>query len=119
MAKEAHASLWDRLLEATRSSVGWSGTPAQQHPAGDPEPVRAAMRSLLPQAGSGRQAVRVGLAIHRSRDLHGLWYLRAPLMQAIARERGEQHAHTVVAGLDPLFREAWPQAPLSRRSALG
>ena len=63
--------------------------------------------------------VTLALAIDRSRDLYGLWYLRAPLMQAIACQQGEQHARRAVTGLDPLFRQAWPEAPVSRRTVLG
>jgi len=119
MAKEARSSLWDRLMEATRTSIGWTVPPQEPSPAGDAEAVRGAMRSVLLEASSSRRAVRLACAIDRSPDLRALWYLRAPLMQAIAQERGERNARQAVAALDPLFRQAWPGAPVSRRSILG
>jgi hypothetical protein len=118
MARESQSSVWAWLVEATRSSIGWTAAP-QTPPAGDPAALRAAMRGLLQEAGMGsRAAVRVAVAIDRCTDLRSLWYLRPSLMQALAAERGEREARRAVAGLDPLFLAAWPQVPLSRHLLL-
>ena len=73
---------------------------------------------LLDDLG-GAGGLRLALAITRCQDVRCLWHLRPLLMQAIAAERGELQATRAVASLDPLFRQGWPQAPVSRPALPG
>jgi hypothetical protein len=95
----------------------WDRRPPQPRFGGDPEPVRAAMRALAREA-TGQKALRLALAIEVAQDLQALWFLRSSLMQALAAERGERHARTVLAGVDEQFRALWPDAPVSRPAPL-
>jgi hypothetical protein len=63
--------------------------------------------------------LRVARSIRLCEDARGLWHLRPALMQAVAAERGEGEARHAVATLDPLFRQAWPEVPMSREAVLG
>jgi hypothetical protein len=82
------------------------------------ETVRQAMRERVQEAAGAGSARLMG-AIERAPDLRTLWYLRAPLMQALATVQGELGARAVLAELDALFRQAWPDAPVSRFAAVG
>ena len=75
--------------------------------------VRAAMRRLAQQAPAAGTARLMG-AIERADDVRTLWFLRSPLMNALAAQHGELGARAAVAELDRLFRERWPDAPVSR-----
>jgi len=77
------------------------------------ETVRQAMRELVQEA-PGASSARLMGAIERAHDVRTLWFLRSPLMQALATRRGELGAREAVAELDQLFREGWPDAPVSR-----
>ena len=106
-----------RAWQAAVSSLQLPPSSARAIAAGDPEPVRTAMRELLPGL-DGLRAARLHLAIGRCRDLPGLWYLRAPLMEALAAAYGEAPARARMAALDACFLRAWPDAPVARRSRL-
>ena len=80
--------------------------------------VRVAMRDLVMEL-PGASGARLLGAIERSPDVRALWFLRSPLMQALASGRGEQGARQAVAQLDGLFRQGWPEAPISRNARLG
>ncbi|MBC5783505.1 hypothetical protein H8N03_11165 [Ramlibacter sp. USB13] len=82
------------------------------------EEVRQAMRERV-QEVPGAATARLMGAIERAPDLQALWFLRSPLMQALAKVRGELGARVALAELDLLFRQGWPDAPLSRFAALG
>jgi hypothetical protein len=77
------------------------------------EAVRQAMRELVQEAPGATSARLMG-SIERAHDVRTLWFLRSPLMQALATTRGELGAREAVAELDGLFREGWPDAPVSR-----
>ena len=77
------------------------------------EPVRLAMRALAGELPHGRHA-RLRYAIDMSRDVAGLWHLRAALMQALAASAGERAARARIARLDSLFLQGWPEAPVIR-----
>ena len=77
------------------------------------ETVRQAMRELV-QAAPGAASARLMGSIERAHDVRTLWFLRSPLMQALSSNRGELGAREAVAELDQLFREGWPDAPVSR-----
>ena len=102
--------------------IGWSRPrfveSAPALPAGSLETVRLAMRELAQQVPGAGTARLMG-AIERSEDLRALWFLRCPLMQALAEGRGEAHARGALIGLDLLFRRGWPDAPVSRAAPLG
>jgi len=82
------------------------------------ETVRQAMRDLVQEA-PGAATVRLMGSIERAHDVRTLWFLRSPLMQALATDRGELGAREAVAELDQLFRQGWPDAPVSRFPVLG
>ena len=82
------------------------------------EQVRQAMRVLV-QEVPGPGTARIMGAIERAGDLRTLWYVRSPLMQALAATRGELGAREAMAEVDLLFRQGWPDAPVSRFPALG
>lgn len=80
--------------------------------------VRGAMRELVMEL-PGASGARLLGAIERSADVRALWFLRSPLMQALAAGRGELGAREALAELDPLFRQGWPGAPVGRSARLG
>ena len=82
------------------------------------EQVRQAMRERAQEA-PGADTARLMGAIERARDLQALWFLRSPLMQALATAHGESGARAALAELDALFRQGWPEAPVSRFPAVG
>jgi hypothetical protein len=82
-----------------------------------PEPVRAAMHALVADL-AGARAERLARAIRVAPDVRALWLLRSGLMDALAARHGELQARQALLALDPLFREGWPQAPISRPAAL-
>ena len=103
------ASLWarPRFLE---SGPACGGAPL--------ESVRLAMRALVLEL-PGTSGARLLGSIERAQDLQTLWFLRSGLMQALASGRGESGARVALAELDALFRQGWPEAPVSRVAALG
>jgi hypothetical protein len=80
--------------------------------------ARLAMRVLVQQA-PGASTARLMGGIERAPDLRALWFLRPALMQALAAHRGESGAREALAEVDGLFRQGWPDAPVSRLGALG
>jgi len=82
------------------------------------EDVRQAMRERV-QEVPGATTARLMGAIERADDLQALWFLRSPLMQALATTRGESGARNSLAELDLLIRQGWPDAPVSRFTELG
>jgi hypothetical protein len=82
------------------------------------EDVRQAMRERAQEA-PGAATVRLLGAIERAPDLQALWFLRARLMQALATAHGESGAREALAEVDLLFRQGWPDAPVSRFPELG
>lgn len=113
LPQRASVPTWQTVL-------GWlrrSPAPAALVEDIDADTVRIAMRGTLAGLG-GPRALRVGRSIDACDDLPALWYLRAGLLQAIASERGELHARRCLAAIDPLFRRAWPDAPVSRPATL-
>jgi hypothetical protein len=80
--------------------------------------LRVAMRDLVMEL-PGPSGPRLLGAIERCPDVRTLWYLRSPLMQALATGRGELGAREALAELDGLFRQGWPEAPVSRSARLG
>jgi hypothetical protein len=94
--------------------VEWGPAPAGT----TTEPVRLAMRELVMQLPGATGARLLG-RIERSSDLRTLWYLRSSLMQALANARGESGAREALAELDVLFRQGWPEVPVSRAASLG
>jgi hypothetical protein len=81
------------------------------------EPVRRAMQQLVAGPATLRTA-RLKLGLETARDLRALWHLRGALMQALAAEGGEARARRQIAGIDPLFTDGWPEAPVSRPAPL-
>lgn len=82
------------------------------------EDVREAMRALVQEVPSATNARLMG-AIERAPDLRVLWFLRAPLMEAVATARGEAKARQALSRIDALMRAGWADAPVSRTMALG
>ena len=82
------------------------------------EAARQAMRALVQQV-PGVPTARLMGAIERAADLRTLWFLRPALMQALAGTRGELGAREALAEVDGLFRQGWPEAPVSRPAPLG
>lgn len=80
--------------------------------------VRLAMRELVLELPGATGARLLG-NVERARDLRSLWFLRSTLMQALANDRGESGAREALAELDVLFRQGWPEAPVSRPAPLG
>jgi hypothetical protein len=100
----ATISSWAGLGRSTRSPAV---LPANA------EPLRQAMRALAREV-AGTSTRRLAYAIETSRDVATLWYLRITLMQALAAAFGERAARERIAGLDGLFLQLWPKAPLTR-----
>jgi hypothetical protein len=105
-----------RRWHATISSWAGLGTAprdARQRLPAAAEPLREAMRSLLRDSGVARTA-RLAYAIEASRDVASLWHLRSTLMQALAGSIGERAARDRITGLDAMFLQVWPKAPVTR-----
>ena len=77
------------------------------------EAVRQEMRSLVQQVPCAATARLMG-AIERAPDLRALWFLRSPLMAAMATTRGEASARQALCRIDRLLRAGWPEAPVAR-----
>jgi len=90
--------------------------PIQVEPTTDT--VRVAMRELAMALPTATGARLLG-AVERAPDLRTLWFLRPTLMQALANERGELGAREVLAEVDLLFRQDWPDAPVGHAASLG
>ena len=71
------------------------------------EPIRAAMLATLGPHVPDRLAL-LHSRIEYAADLQRLWYLRAPLMAALADLHGEAAAAQKLARLSALFRDHLP-----------
>ena len=101
-----------RCWQPSLGSLAPRRAPPLSHPAGDPEPVRQAMKALAANLPAPA-APRLAAAIDTRRDIAGLWHLRVALMQALAVAHGEAAARRRIAHLDAVFLRVWPAAPVT------
>lgn len=87
----------------------------------DPRRPAQVLRSVMLQeleGCEGLDAALLRLRVRCAADPVALWHLRPLLMQAVAGERGESVARRGMGSVDQVFRQHWPDVPISRPAPL-
>lgn len=104
------------------TSLGFTASaPAAPPPAlaGDDDRIEAVRQTMLRALGADvpRECAALPLRIRYAVDAQRLWYLRAELMQALARVHGEAHAAQQLARVTEMFHDLLPRGLASSLAA--